>query len=176
MAGGQTYELLNELPDGAHVVRAAYRDLHRTDVESALADAEAELECLKEEMGEWRDNMGQYSGLDQTDQYASVEEAADILESLDLDSVDVPEGLSEIDVYDLPVYDIRLLQGRSRYLGRGRRATNTAGTLRSITDAIKAEWGEEGDDANDPPEGTIEFVDALESLADELESIDFPTM
>jgi hypothetical protein len=169
--GGQTYQLLKELPDGAHVVRAAYRDLFLTDIESAKADAEAELDCLKEEMGEWRDNMGQYDGLDQTELYASVEEVADTLDNLDLGFVDVPEGLSEIDVYDMPVYDTRLLQGRSKYLGRGRRAANTGGTLRTITDAIQKD---QPLCANSPE--ILEFVNSLNEVADELESIDFPTM
>ena len=69
-------------------------------VESFIEDAKSDAEGLKEEMEEWRDNMGQNAGLMATSKYETIDQTANDLDSgcNELDGITVPDSLGEIEI------------------------------------------------------------------------------
>ena len=65
-------------------------------VEFALAD----LGCLRDEMSEWRDNMGDSEGLSQTEKYQEVEATADALENINEDDYNNPPMSKSVIEYE----------------------------------------------------------------------------
>lgn len=153
----QTYKITSELPAKPEYTTLRDATFTRT-VEDALSNAEGELESLRDEMTDWRDNMDG-TGLENTDKYSEVEEAASELEGIKVP--EAPEGMPDIKFVFLPDLSDRT--------GRAHRASRAAQELRHAAYAVRV--------TEDPTEiGLSDFADELEDFADELENVSFPGM
>lgn len=160
----------------------------------AFEDGKSEVECLKDEISEWKENM-ESNNMEALPKFDEVSEAADTLENaLDtLESLEVPECLQ-----DLPC--VFTQDTRTKARSRNGRMNNALNAL----DAAKAggeQWLEDNealdandDDQDDLPDDTEivtqeqadarneqreaveEFVNQLEEAYGELEGVNFPGM
>lgn len=139
----------------------------RTDtVENVLEQAMAEISTLAEEMSSWRDNLESSDGLSATSKYEMVGECADALENVDID-IKVPAGIDS--AAKITYFEI-LKRGDPRHI----RLSNAIAILEAIVEHLNslidsATEGAEMDDIE-------EFRDEVESIADELGNVEFPSM
>jgi hypothetical protein len=172
--GGQTYRVLGTLPGSVTELNEAYAQKFQTwSVVDAYTDALSEIECLQNEMSDWRDNLDMSEGLSQTAKYDEVSEAADALENAYYE-LEAFEELNDIlgdeeRILVVEPYDIRLLTGRSRNLGRARRMANALAGLNAVVEWLTP----------DKFEDAVEYTSAIDFLSDtidELECVEFPSM
>ena len=145
------------------------KKLIRDSVESplyALQHGHSIVEELKDEMGDWRDNMDG-TGLENTDKFQRVSEAADTLESAEESLREAAESAETLENVSLPEttveYSYYKPYGRkapSRYDRLGEATAVLEGAL-EIIDAFVQNLRDEADDPT-----TDEEVD-LESMSDE---------
>jgi len=138
-----------------------------------------EIESLRDEMTEWRDNMDG-TGLENTQKYEAVSEAADQLDNVDsitfddLDSVMEEAELAD-DIKAL-TYKAILMVPRSRRQSSSRsvRLSNAVSTLTGALDCIEAYLAElpESDKVTD----IQTEVDNLRGLVEEMDGVEFPGM
>lgn len=186
--GGRTYIVHMELPYSASAINHEYSArFYTVSVDSAIADAQSEIYGLAEQMREWSDNMDS-GGLGSTDLYDRVTDSADALEEQEsqLASLDLPSVLSGVSVTASPVYDVWLLKGRSRQLGRGRILANTLAVLLAVVDEAELwvkpdseikEFEEDEDTCSQMAadnEDLEEWIQQLRDIIDELEAVEFP--
>lgn len=153
-------------------------------LDSLVSEAYSEIETLRDEMQEWFDNLT--DNLQQTERGQRVEEAADTLNSIDMDVA--PDVLNHLELLYLPNFDAT---------SRSSRASEAADMLRSAKEAIY-DWiaeicpnGEDDTeesrvvsfgDGDDKQEVSVNwadlksFADQLESNADELDNVEFVGM
>jgi hypothetical protein len=175
--GGQTYHLLGDLPTSPMGVIMLYNErFFRNTVEAICVGAVSEIDTLGDEMVGWLDGLESNPGLSQTDKCYQVGGCVDVLQyvsDLFIDVTDnLPSDVAELSVLAVPPYDVKLMTGRSRYLGRGRRAANVAGALQRVAEAVE-DWL---DGAGDPSGDVRPWLDKVRELVDELSAIDFPSM
>jgi hypothetical protein len=128
----------------------------KATMETALDSAKQDLTMLAEEMRSWADNMDG-TGLENTQRYERVDEAASQLEEAQssLEDVEIPDELKTREV------TFHYLMPKSRYIGRSWRLGQVVSALRALSESL--------------PEAT-EGKDEISSQADELETVEFPGM
>lgn len=170
--GKQTYPLLREgLPGTGTAVRREYESkFHRHTIACFVEDACAEIEALAEEMQEWQSGL-EGTGLEYTSTYDEVVECVGALEYIDLDQFrDVPEQVAGEDIVAAPPYDVHLLAGWGKRLGRGRRLANALAGPSAAAGHVLSML-EEGLMSVD----VREWVDEVQRAVEELDQISFPS-
>lgn len=102
-----------------------------TDVSGAVEEAMGEFQSLRDEMGEWRDNMSG-GNMEHLDKFQEVESAADTLDSFADDSPDVPEALAGLACIATIMVPTRKGRGTSRAM----RCSNGVSLLQAAVDAL----------------------------------------
>lgn len=157
------------------------------DATSAIEIAVSAFEELKDEMGEWRDNMEEK--LSHTDKYERVSEAADSLEEVHSNTEDALSTVSSnIDKLDLgtetkAIYFEYVPYGR-KSASRADRMSNATAALESGIDALEGMVSELNEDtirkdSEANADALVEVREALDELRnqiDEANSIEFPGM
>jgi uncharacterized phage infection (PIP) family protein YhgE len=181
----------------------SYKNVPETNsVGGALSAAADTIRELAEEMGEWRDNMGENDGLRETEKFSAVEEAADTLEGADVDTVEeIPDECGDADDCDVSV---ALLQNKNKRRSNARwaRLANALIYLEGASSALNAkmeslqseidEIDEQLKDVEDDEEqeeletkqseledqkSAIEdFVSEIDNVISEVEGVEFPGM
>lgn len=162
---------------------------HKTTTETTpLSNAlstYADVEALRDEIEEWRDNL-EGGGLEHTAKYDQVSEAADTLDNVatalqaacDALVEALPSGVAEGDV----TYRVLSPYGR-RAMPRWMRASNAEAAVRAGLDAASA-WLE-AQDSEDPTLSSQEVdrreevenqINEARDALDELEAVEFPSM
>lgn len=157
-----------------------------TTVESAFEDAKSEIECLRDEMTEWAENM-EGNGMEHMPKYDEVNEAKESLESSceSLESVDIstlPDAIRETSVS----YTEALPYGRKPQ-PRWMRLSNCVSMLHAVKDVISAAEDEslqEKVDAEEADENEEETEEAnfgeidnyIDEAIDYAEAVSFPGM
>lgn len=136
-----------------------------TTVSAAIGDAMSEIETLKDEMEEQRDNM-QGTNLEATPKYEAISEVVDELEGLS--EPDVPESVA-----DLPVMWVESVQRRK---GRGASRQVRLGNCTSMLEAAKAVIEEHVDDEGDDDGDLEPLVGELDDIIDTCGGVSFPGM
>lgn len=163
-----------------------YKTIQQTStVAAAIADGLNEIESLKDEMGEWRDNMSG-TGLENTEKYSMVEEAADTLESAHSSIESGHSSLEGIGVYEdiLGAAEIKYFEqvnaNKRRGCSRSVRLGNAILMINAGLEKIEAYLEE---NSNTADEAQVEVNDALSSAKSEIEDgisdaegVDFPGM
>ena len=140
---------------------SAYKQEKReSTVGDLVADAVSELESLKDEMSEWRDNM-EGTGLENTSKFEQVSEAAETLESY-VSEVDVPDELSGIAASWFESVHRNKRRGASRSVRLG----NAIAMLEAASEALGAS----------EIEGAEDLETEVGELKDNVEGIEFPGM
>jgi len=166
--GKRTYPVFKELPESQAELWAEYRkQFYTNDLRSTIEDAHSEIEELACEMEEWSSNL-EDGGLGDT--YVA-EQALDCSEMLQdqasmLGDLTVPDSLADLNVMTVIPYDVSLLSGRSRNIGRGKRLANALAALETAIAAPTSEMLENQEIG--------EWVGGLQEILDELGNIDFP--
>lgn len=139
----------------------AYKSVqHESTVGALVADAISELESLKDEMGEWRDNM-EGTGLENTSKYEQVQEAADTLESY-VSEIEVPEALEDVKATWYESVNKNKRRGASRAVRLG----NAVSMLQAAAEAL----------TDNETEGAEDLVSEIEELSGNVEGVEFPGM
>jgi hypothetical protein len=153
------------------------KKLIRDSIESplfALQHGHSIVEELKDEMGDWRDNMeGAGTGLENTDKFQRVSEAADTLESAEESLREAAETAEALENATLPVtpveYSYYKPYGRkmpSRYDRLGEATSVLQGAL-EIIDAFVQNLRDEADDPTTDDEVDLESMSDAEREAAE---------
>jgi len=171
--GKQTYPLLREgLPETGAAVRMEYESkFYRDTIANLVEGACAEIEALIEEMQEWQNNV-EGTGLEHTSIYEEVVDCVSALEYADLDCFrDGPEQVAGEEIVAAPPYDINLLVGWGKSLGRDRRLANAlAGPAAAAEHVLHLLEGELlGDDDVEA------WVEEVQRVVEELDQISFPS-
>lgn len=152
------------------------------DVGTAIDNARQEIEDLAGEMREWAENL-ESGNLDHTEKAQRVSEAADALEALD-----VPEPDDEFQITDTlklelsaeqMTFDFTPMKRKRGYLSRRNRAAEAANLLESAAGAIRNHIENDYSDADDDDldfSALEQLADELESVASELQDVEFPGM
>jgi DNA repair exonuclease SbcCD ATPase subunit len=159
----------------------------RIELESALTCSD--IESLRDEITEWRDNMDG-SGLENTSKYEEVSECADGLDNVD--SLDDPlSGLLEsAEKMGIKEEMVEVSQYVNRRKGRGParwvRLSNEMSAIRAGVERIKEEiekketilqeQEEEDEDLREVVDEANEHAEELEGCLEELENVSFPGM
>lgn len=152
-------------------------EVRKTSLTAAIGDAYSELQSLRDEMTEWRDNM-ENGNLGSTPKFEEVSSCVDQMESGgDLDSEpDVPDGFDpEI------TYTESVPRRKRQNASRSTRCSNACAMLDAAIDVIEERKAE----IEELPttDALSKESDALETLRDEIqqikeacESAEFPGM
>lgn len=137
-----------------------------------------DLDDLRDDMTEWRDNL-ESGGLEHTDKYQAVSEAADALESICSEMESACEALLEA-LKDHPVLDIEIDVSTMRPYGR-----SPARWLRleNATSPVQAALGKLCVEIPEPTKGEetkeneiYEALEDVQSQLDECRNVSFPGM
>ncbi len=167
----QWYRVLKALPTGQDL-DTEIRDHYTRPITEWLDVVDEELNALKEEMEEWRDNMDG-TGLESTDKYQEVEECVDdldaALEDFDPEVAASNPNLSGISV---PVEPGSLFvscnhRGKRKRIGRHWRAQEVCNILHAIEQAVRAKQS--------PDKQVGEFADLIRNVVHGADSIEFPS-
>lgn len=145
----------------------SYKSVNCEGTVSSVSDAFSELESLKDEMTEWRDNLEEkFSG---TQKYEDVSACCDELEQVD--EVEVPEVIGEVKIAYSEMRNRRKGRGESRSVRRD----NAVAVLQAAKDAAE-NWleGLPEDDENKDQVST--FIDELDTQIGYAEGAEFPGM
>jgi hypothetical protein len=187
------YKVLRPLPDPTTFAAEVKGALFTMALQDALEQAVAEIEEIKDEMVDWRDNMEQSEGLSQTSKFDDVREAADALESIDMpnEAQDVPDFLQEQEDDDgkatRPAFSVVLpshlatwfsWRARHKRTGRSARLNDAAAVFELCADALQEAlpvnsvsiWTAEQQQA------VRDMIGDLREVSSNLEGIDCPGM
>lgn len=148
-------------------------------IPEAFENARGEVDCLMEEMNEWRDNMEEK--LSHTDKYEQVSECADALENIssNLSDLELPEEFAGIKT------EYSYYKPYSRTESRATRAGAACAALECVKEVLDgkiAELEEKELEAvlskedEDRLEALIEMCDTINEQTGELENVEFPGM
>lgn len=147
----------------------SYRYEPRSGTVSAVEDAYSEIESLGEEMRAAVDNMSG-TNLESTSKYETTSEAADALEGITQPSV--PEAVAELAINYSEAVNRRKNRGTSRAV----RLSNASGVLEAAKEACE-NWLADSANAEHDDRGDVEeFVNDLDSMISDCESVEFPGM
>jgi hypothetical protein len=186
------YRVLKELPDNEAFRTEVTEKFFTADVEDWVQQALEEIESIKDEMVDWRDNLESCEGLSQTSKADEVREAADALEYIDIprDLEDIPDFLQEQDDDDgnvtRPAFKVTLTpmlstvfswRSRRNITGRTARLQDSGAMLNMCAEAIREETLEEKCPwTPEQQEEATELANSMEEIASEIEGIDCPGM
>lgn len=121
---------------------SAYKSVeHDYSVGDAVSGAFEELQSLRDEMSEWRDNMSS-GNMEHMEKYSEVESAADTLDSNADSEPDVPECATELR------FKVQLQENRRKGRGDSRsvRCSNAAALLSGAAGACEERMSEIDDE------------------------------
>lgn len=134
--------------------------INKTTIGDAVSDAVSEIESLRDEMTEWRDNIeDKFSG---TEKFERISEVVDQLDNVQ--DITVPDELSTIEV---EVLHQRKSSKKSPY-PRWVRLGNAVNALTAVRDIL-----DEKDEMTDDEE---QLRDDVSTAIDEVDGIEFPSM
>ena len=142
---------------------------HQTTVSAAVGDAMSELQSLRDELTEWKENLEEK--LSHTDKYSQLEDAINALEEHCDDDPDVPKMIAEMEC----TYTEMQPRSKRRGPSRARRCENAVAMLQAATDAAQEVVDDEQQEqeARDACEA---LVAELEEVIQSAEGVEFPTM
>jgi hypothetical protein len=162
-------------------------------IDGAFEEGKSEVEGLKEEITEWKDNM-ESNSMENLPKFDEVSECADAIESgMDtLDSLEVPEVLQDVEV-TYTVDTRRKAQSRNGRMGNAMSMLDAAksGAEAWLEDNEELTANEDDDDRDEDEElvteadanereeqrsAVEEFINELENAYGELEGVSFPGM
>lgn len=164
--GKRSYEVLKPLPETRSLLWNEYcKQFYTGDLGTFVEDAKSELEELGYEMEEWSSNL-EDSALMYTYKAEQVYDCYQLLQDqvLLLGDLETPESLTSRTLMVIIPYDVALLQGRSRNIGRWKRMSNALTTLERIM-VMRTDDMLEDEEA---------WMVALGKIIDELQDIEFP--
>lgn len=159
--------------------RSPYKvETSTSDVESCISDAASDVGELKDEIETWRDNMSG-TALENTTKFEAVEDCLSTLEDLvdNLERIDT----GVLDGLPLPVvtYHVMVPRSKRKSPSRATRLSNAESMVSAAIETLR-DYLSELEEADTHSEANEDARDALESLIDELDalewSIDFPGM
>jgi hypothetical protein len=139
--------------------------------DSFLDDGYSDLETLGEEMRERSDNM-EGANMGHLPACEQATEAADVLEQIVANRVDLPEAVQDLEVSTNDWVNRRRGRGESR----AHRRDNAAGRLSAVTQALREWLDDEKNEEHDDREEVETAADQLEEQAGEAEGVEFPGM
>ena len=155
--GPRWYKIKKALPS-THDYDTLREAKYSKTITEALDDANSEVDSLRDEMSEWRDNMEEK--FSSTSKYEDVSSVADELDNLNLPDT---EGLPDIRVVLLPG------EGNSR----AHRASDAAATYNLVAEKLDEFIDKMTTEDKDSLE---ELVSTIQEAASALENISFPGM
>jgi hypothetical protein len=186
------YKVLRALPTLDALKEEAREKWFTKTVTDSIEDARTEVETVRDEMVEWRDNLEQSEGLSQTSKADEVRESADSLEYIDIPSEieSPPEWLfaGEDDdgnethpalMVTLPSYLPTWFSWRCKRkrTGRTARLGDSVCVFNECADAIRGHLDSEACDWSDDQKSEAETLEgSLRELASELEGVECPGM
>lgn len=165
------------------------------DASGGYEEGKSEIESLKEEIGEWRDNL-EGNGMEHLPKFDEVSEAADALENIvdTLDGVEVPDCLDEAASMASFIDTRRSAQSRAGRMSNAIIALQAAADIarqwldeNEELEVVEEEEGEDCDgvekitqkqvdERQEQREAVEEFADQIEEAIGEAESVCFPGM
>lgn len=140
--------------------------LREATIADAVSDAMSEIQCLRDEIAEWADNMESHN-MEHLSKYEEVSEARDALEEVADDEPDVPElpdGFSD---------QLSWSTFRKRRPSRADRAGDASMTLEAVAEHIEKQIG---DREGDWTEEWQELADRCREIAEAVGNVSFPGM
>lgn len=132
----------------------------KTTIGGAIEEAFSEIESLRDEMTEWRDNMEER--LSHTEKYERVSECADALDNVR--EIDVPDSLRDVPV---EIVHQRKASKKSPY-PRWVRLQNASNALEAVKWMIE--------EKEDPTDEEEQLASDIGDVVDELSGVEFPGM
>ena len=127
-----------------------------------VSNACSELEELGSELRDWASGM-EGTGLENTEKYSTVSEAADALENIN--APDVPKELQEIELSYSQAVNKNKKAGPSRAV----RLENACNLLSAVVDHLDGDEFQENQEAQD-------FMEEVANVRDEVEGVEIPGM
>jgi hypothetical protein len=149
-----------------------YKLVERTTIVSAaIADAYSELQSLRDEMTENRDNMEEKFSA--TQKYQDTSDCVDALDNADVDS----EPEMTVEVAELPIrYTESVPTRKARTPSRSTRCSNAQAMLEAAKTELENWVLDKGEEPSDTVDDVQNLIDSLSSTIDAIEGIDFPGM
>lgn len=138
-------------------------------VESAFENAVCEIECLRDEVIEWKDGM-EGTGLENTYKYQMLEDAETSLESVDeLQS----SNLNEYELLsDMLEIEIDVSQIKKKRLARHHRLSNAINQLQAVLDTVEGLIDETNDNINDDVHNVNIKESELQKISDKVDHLE----
>lgn len=137
------------------------------ELADAVSEAYSEVQALRDEMSEWRDNIEEK--FSQTSKFEMIDEAVNILDNYADNEPDVPESLKKIEV----VYHQMLPRSRRKGLSRSARRDNATMILQAVWDKLDDLVSNQGTIPQDDAES---LMTDIETAKDEIDAVEFPGM
>lgn len=132
---------------------------YQTTINELIEDAVSELECLRDELQEWYDNLP--DSFQQSEKGDEIQNAIDAFESVQ--NQDVPKSVAALPIVFIPVESMP---------SRSDRRDNAAAMLRDVIDYLQ-NWVEASE--NTEENATVEdLIAELGTMADDAEGVEFP--
>jgi predicted ribosome quality control (RQC) complex YloA/Tae2 family protein len=164
------------------MAKSKYRAETRTaTLDSVISDAFSEVECLNEEMQDWKASMEDKPGLAATDKFQRVSDACDTLEE-HTDAPDVSAMLAELPVTYVESVRIYKKAGPSRAIRAGNAVNRLDAVIEALSEIIddedKAKEIAEVHNAkaDEVQQEAEELRDQLEEHKSEIDGVEFPGM
>jgi hypothetical protein len=169
------------LPDKAALEKMALDKLYTKTLAEWYEDAKGDEEALRDELGEWRDNL-ESGNLGSTPKFDEVQEAADGMEAQELP--ELPDKRLELQGLRITVPPVILCvsaphRHQKKRTGRGWRHGENLGTLEAVVTAAReyATKTRDGTKRSDEIAGEVEeWADEVQTYFDEVEGVSFPGM
>lgn len=128
-----------------------------------VGNAFGEFQSLRDEMGEWADNMSG-ANMEHLPKYDEVSEARDALENFCDNEPEVPAAFNEVRV--------DVMENHRKHQSRGDRLSYATQQLVSVVEWLESDEVTAGPNADDAET----LRDELQNAIDEAESVSFPGM
>ena len=183
----QRYKVVKPMPTKDEYI-ALHAKRFTSTVEALVADAQTDLEDLKQELQDWYDNLP--AGFQSGEKGDMLQTAIDAMDSVSIPSDEIPAGIGDWEVYNAP----------ADTTSRAKRAEALASMLESVSSSVRDQLEELPDEEEEDQEeeektppakqaegktedaaapevdrsGAEEFCDALESAAEDIRNVEFP--
>jgi len=158
---------------------------HKGTVRALLENAPGEVTDLKDEMGEWRDNM-EGNNMDHLPKFDEVSEAADLLETAEQEIEDAAselvsalEGADDEKVQKLLDETVKYTEFqpyKGRRLSRSNRLSNTIAQWQAAAEFVKDEVEQMTEDEDVLDNDVISACETLVTACEDAENVCFPGM
>jgi hypothetical protein len=146
--------------------------LREGTISDAISEGFSEIQSLRDEITEWKDNMEEK--MSSTDKYQQVSECADTLDEI-ADSED--DCLPPIHAEDAVKWVTQKKKSKKSPYPRWLRMQNAVNALEAAKDALTSLVEEEDSDLDEDDKlGLQEYIDKIEEVIDTGNGVEFPGM